>query len=147
MTPQEKAAEAGRLFHIELEERAERRIREIVREEIARTRTADVPLRHVVQNQMRLQGFGENGPALNVLCDVLHANLFEGDLAASRASDTLPCPPPGDSHSGAIVVPRGSSRPPAMRRDDVCDTCGMICCVCPHCFGYPTDGGDGEGGP
>lgn len=68
-------------------------------------------------------------------------------LAASRASDTLPCPPPGDSHSGAIVVPRGSSRPPAMRRDDACGACGMICCVCPHRFGYPADGSDGEGGP
>lgn len=70
-------------------------------------------------------------------------------LAALRKADTLPCPPPGDSYSGAVVVPRGSSNPPPMLRDGRCDACGTICYVCPHQFGYPSPvatGGNGAPG-
>jgi hypothetical protein len=64
----------------------------------------------------------------------------------AKMRDTIPSPPIGDSHSGAIVVPRGSSRPPAV---ELCYGCRMFECVC---FAdlpsrAPTDGSDGEGGP
>ena len=73
----------GRTVIMELDTRAEKRIREIVREEIAMA------------------------------------------LAELNQRDTIPAPV-GDSHSGAIVVPRGSSSPPP----SVCGACQMLACVC-----------------
>lgn len=132
--------------------------------ELERKRLADVPLRHVVERQMMLQGFGTNGPALNVLCDALHANLFE------EHRDTIPAPV-GDSHSGAVVVPRGSSNPPGnltlvevrsgkpgvagvaladsiVAIPGACPACRMLSCVCAVLMypTVPTDGSNGEGG-
>lgn len=53
---------------------------------------------------------------------------FEARLAALESAarrDTVPAPSP-DSWSGASVVPRGSSRPPAQG----CTECEMLACVC-----------------
>jgi hypothetical protein len=44
-------------------------------------------------------------------------------LAECDGRDTIPAPV-GDSHSGAIVVPRGSSNPPE------CPNCEMVACIC-----------------
>ncbi len=81
-------------------------------------------------------------------------------FADRDARDTIPSPV-GDSHSGAIVVPRGSSTPPRYLTDCIvtelgvlaltdsvvdvpgaCVHCRMLACVCL----LTTDGGNGEGG-
>lgn len=55
----------------------------------------------------------------------LVARVSELELLLTRDRDTQPAPSP-DSWSGAHVVPRGSSRPPAPG----CAACGMLACVC-----------------
>lgn len=64
----------------------------------------------------------------------------QDQIDALLARDTIPAPS-GDSHSGAIVVPRGSSNPPPPVTDlsQVCQKCDMFACVCgiPHAGRYP----------
>lgn len=127
--------QAADRMHLELEGWAREMIRALIKEATdplvariaeleARTRLA-APLRYIVNTAMIEQGYGPIGPGAVTLCEVLQRILFE-------QRDTIPASPVGDSHSGAVVVPRGSSNPPPMVTDlsQVCPRCDMFACVC-----------------
>ncbi len=121
------------------------------------------PLWQVVESQLYLKyAMRPTEERRRVLLEIgsyVEALIAHELLKLNEKRDTIPSPPIGDSHSGAIVVPRGSSKPPhpgdcvACQDSGIgcdlhgwvcCKHCGMVACVC---VGFPTDGSNGEGGP
>jgi hypothetical protein len=114
--------QAADRMHLELENRAREMIRALIKE-------ATDPLVARIEELERRLDPPDTIPA-------------PGELCATCGCSPRWCE--CKSHSGAVVVPRGSSRAPDLRE---CRACGMVACVCPHRVEAPTDGSNGEGGP